>query len=123
MVAHLEADCFGRCTPGLGQGPLEARRRSHVLDGSTSGADEVMVMMTGEILGQLESTVLISALHPADDTGLGQHREVPVGRALRYASGGVQDLGDGQRPLCCGQDVDQLLSFRRIALVGRAEPN
>lgn len=122
MFAHLEPDCVGRRSSGFGQSSLESGRRSHVLNGSARSADQVMVVVAGEVLGKFEATVLICALHPADDARIGQHRQVPVRRALRYPRCGLHDLGDGQRPLGCRQHLDQLLSLRRVALLGRAEP-
>ena len=84
--------------PGrLVHGPLEPWRRDHVLHRAADGAGQVVVV-PGQVLGQLEPAVVVDAGDPADHAGLDQRGHVAVGAGLREGLVGLQDLGDRQRP-------------------------
>src|SRR3954466_5456686 len=100
--------CAGEATASRGslEGALDLRldpgRQREVLDGAAGRADQV-VMMLGQVLGQLEAGELPSAEHPPNDSGLFEQREVAVGRALGQSVLRIQQLGDAQRPTVCTQ--------------------
>ena len=91
----------GRAGDLAGRGPdglLQPGRCRDVLDRPAVGADQ-MVVVLGEVLGQLEAgevTVGDDAVH---ETRLLEHDEVPVHRALREAAAaaGLEELRDRHR--------------------------
>ena len=68
-----------------------------------------MVVVTGEVLGELPARELVGADDAVDDPGLLEHDEVPVGRALREPGPVVEDLGDRERAGRRGERVEQRL--------------
>jgi hypothetical protein len=78
LVALLFGDNPGR----FRHGPLEARRRGHVLDRPALATGQVVVM-AGQLLGQLESAVVVDTGDPPDNAGLNERGDIPVGAALR----------------------------------------
>ena len=85
-----------------GDRALEPGRRGHVLHPPARRADEVVVV-PGEVLGQLPARELVGAHDPVHDPGLLEHHEIAVHRALREAAPGLEDLGDGQRAWRLGE--------------------
>ena len=89
-----------------------ATERSRPADAGTSStrphdaADEVVVV-AGEILGQLPARELVGADDAVHDPGVLQHDEVAVHRALRESGPVVEDLGDGERPRRGDERVEQ----------------
>ena len=79
-----------------------ATERSSPADAGTSStrphvrADEVVVV-TGEILGELPARELVGADDAVHDAGFLEHHEVAVHRALREVGALVEDLGDRER--------------------------
>jgi hypothetical protein len=98
---------------------LEPGRRGHVLDHPTVGADQ-MVVMTGEVLGELEPRVLVVGDDPVHETGLLEHDEIAVHRALREVTARRQDLGNGQWPRRGREHLDDRLAVGGEALVDPA---
>ncbi len=102
--------------PGrLGQGPFESRRRGDIDDLATGVADEVMVV-TGEILGELKAPVVVGTGNPPDGLGVDQGGDVSVGRALGDGGGGRQDLGNAQGPSGRGEGFDEGSPRRGVSL-------
>ena len=122
MVGDMEPDGVSRRSPGFGERSLEARRRGHVLHRTTRSADEMVVVMAGQVLRQLEATVLVDPLNAAHDARLSEHGEVPVRRALRHTGRGRQEFGHRQWAIGGGQRFDQLLALRGVPLIGTTEP-
>ena len=83
MVVDLEARLLGRHPPRLRQRPLEPRRRRHVGHQAARRADEMVVMMAAQILGELEAAEVVVAGEATDHPRLRQRGEAAVGRALR----------------------------------------
>ena len=90
----------------------------HVAAGRT---DEVVVMF-GEVLGQLVAGEVVVGDDAMDDGGLFEHGEVPVGARLREVVGELEHLGDGQWTIGGVEDVDQGTAATRVALAELAEP-
>jgi len=84
-------------------------------DHAASGAQEVVVV-GGEVFGQLEAGELVGGDDAAHDTGLGEHGHGAVGGALGKSPGGLDDLGDGQRSTGGLEGVDQHPAPRGVAL-------
>lgn len=95
VVIRAEPGGLGHGDHGGFERSLEPVRNSEVSDEAAGRADQVVVVMIGEIFGQLKASELIGAVHAMDDTARLQDRQVSVGRALRQAAC-VQDL-------CCGE--------------------
>ena len=66
-------------------------------------AHEVVVML-GQVLGQLVPAELAGRGHPVDDTGVFEHDQVPVHRALRQRRRDAEDVGQGERTIGAGED-------------------
>ena len=106
---------------GRGDRALEPGRRGHVFDAPARRADEVVVV-TGEVLGELPACELVGAHDAVHDAGLLEHHEVAVHRALREAATGLEDLGDRQRARRLGERGDERFAVRGEALAHAAEP-
>ena len=79
------------------QRALERRRDGEVLDRTAARADQVVVVL-GEVLGQLESGELVGGHEPVHDPATLEHGEVAVGRALGERRVVGEQLGDGEGP-------------------------
>ena len=53
-----------------------------VVDPAAAATDEVVVVVAGDVLGQLEPGDVVRTGQSSHDTGLFEHREVPVQRGL-----------------------------------------
>ena len=96
MVLGAEAGGAGDRGRGRGDRALEPGRRGDVLDPPARRADEVVVV-AGEVLGELPARELVGADDAVHDAGLLEHDEVAVHRALREVGPLVEDLGDRER--------------------------
>jgi hypothetical protein len=79
-------------------------------------AHQVMVVMLGEVFGQLVVRVFVAGGDAADQAGLLEHRQVAVHRALGKTWAVTQDHRDGEWFAGLGQGVQQLAPSRRVAL-------
>ena len=80
-------------------------------------ADEVMMVMPGEILGQLVAGELVAADDPVDHAGLFEDGQVPVRRRLGQRPVACEQLRDRQWRLGRGQHPHQRAAGPGIALV------
>lgn len=106
--------------PGdLGHGVLEIglERVAHreVGDIPARGADEVVVVVIGEVFGQLEARQLIAGHDAVDHAARLQERQVPIGRALRQGTSG-EDLCRRQGPPGLLEDLDEAPTARGVSL-------
>jgi thiol-disulfide isomerase/thioredoxin len=106
MVLRAEAGAARDRGRGGGDRTLEARRRGDVLHPPARRADEVVVV-SGEILGQLPARELVGADDAVHDPGVLQHDEVAVHRALCEPGPVVEDLGNGERSRRGNERVEQ----------------
>ena len=90
--------------------------RGEVFDAAAVRAHEVM-MVAGEILGELVAREVGVGHEPVHDPRLLEHHEVPVGRALGELGPGVEDLGDRERPVGGLEHVDDEPARRREPLL------
>jgi regulator of sirC expression with transglutaminase-like and TPR domain len=98
---------------------LEPGARGHVFHHPAVRTDEV-VMVLGEVLGQLVACELTVGDDAVDQPGLLEHDQVPVDGALRQAPapGRVEDFGDRHGPAGGRQRGDDRLPVGGHALVG-----
>ena len=94
---------------------FEVCRQRDIGDPATRRANQV-VMMLGEILGQLEPRPLIGGDHPLHYARSLENGEVAVHRALGQILSPVDDLGDRQGSSRRGEHLDQPLAVRGVAL-------
>lgn len=120
MVRAGEATAPRRTFECAFDGTFDVVGEREILDGAARRADEVMVVL-GEILGELVAGELAVAEHAPDDTGLLEQREIAVRRALRESFAGGEELWDRDRSISRGQRGDDCPPIARVALVGRAE--
>jgi hypothetical protein len=119
----LRAEAAGRVdlSDGVGKRRFEARGRRDVLDGAAPGADQVVVVPR-ELLRELESSELVGRDDAVNDTDLLEQDEVSIDAALGQAVTRSQDLGDGERARCVGENIDHRGAFGSEALVETAQP-
>lgn len=118
MMARAEADLEGSQTRCFGERRLDARGGFDVGDHAAALADQVMMVAARQLLGQLEAALVVVAGHPVHDTGLGQHGQRSIRRALGEARAGRENLGHRERSLRAGEHVDERLTAAGIALLG-----
>ena len=99
---------------------LDALRSGEILDAAAVRADQVVVV-SGEVLGELVPRELVVRHDAVDDARLLEHHEVAVHRALCEAGAGFEDLRDRERSFGSRQHVDDLDAHRRHALLLFAE--
>jgi hypothetical protein len=81
-----------------------------------------VVVVLGDLLGQLKTGVLVVGRDPADHTGLLQVDKVPVGRTARQFGGVAGDVLDADGVTGGRQDVDYLPATVGVALRYPPEP-
>jgi len=120
VMDPLKADLVGNCGQGRVHRPLDADGQYEVFDRSTTSAQE-MVMVLGEVLGQLVPGELVGGGHPTHDSRLLEHRQVAVHRALGQTIVLRQDFGEGQGTIRIAQDLDEGMTVPRVALAFEAQ--
>ncbi len=100
---------------------LEPGRRVDVFDRPALDADEVVVV-AGEILGQLVAGELVVGDDPTDGPGLFEHDQVPIHRALRQLGLRVEDLVDREGPGRRPERLDDGEAVARRPLAGPGDP-
>src|SRR5699024_963772 len=98
MFRGIEAGLGGNPAGHGLQLPFELIGDGEVRDLATDSADQVVVMVVGEVVGQLEAGELVDRCDAVDHTARLEHGEVAVGRALGEIAG-FDDLGGGERSL------------------------
>ena len=83
----------GKCVVHQG---FEVRFDGEIGHGATSGADQVMVVF-GEVLGQLEPGEFIGRDNAMHNAGVFEHREVSIDRTLRKVASQFEYFGNGDR--------------------------
>lgn len=121
MAVELEPLSFRQTVQVLSDRLLECHRRRDVTDLSTVGAKQ-MVVVFGEVLGQLESGKFIVGNDPPDDAGRLKVYEVPVGRTTRKIRKVVGDVADAHRMTGGCENVDDAAPALRVPLVDTAKP-
>ena len=75
-----------------------------------------MVVVLSQVFGQFVSGVLVAADDPVHDPRLLEQPDVAVGRALRQAAAGADDLGDGEGPVAGDEGLDDGPAVGRVPL-------
>ena len=113
---------FFRHRPGrLAERPLQFRGGVYVLHLPAGRTDEV-VMVTGELLGELEATVVVGAGNPAHDADVDESGHVPIGTALGKLRCRSDDLRNRERPAGRRQCLHEHPSQVRVTLVHLGQP-
>jgi hypothetical protein len=120
VLAHGEAAVLGHRGQRRAERALEVVGDREVLHAAAGRADEVVVVL-GEVLGQLEAGELVARDDAVDHTGALEDPEVPVRRALGEVTGGPEQLGEGDRPLGLLQRLDERAPVGGVALVVRPQ--
>ncbi len=76
----------------------------------------MVVVLSGDILGQLEASVFVGGDDPMHHTHRLEQREIPVDRRLRQGSIPFEQLVDGGRGISGGEQLDDGLSAAGVAL-------
>ena len=92
-----EGDPLGDPAERLVERRLEVGRKGEVLDLPAAGADPVMMVVLGELLGQLEAGEVRAGDEAVHDTGAFEDGDAPVGGALRQLPSPLEELGERQR--------------------------
>lgn len=121
MAVELEPLGIGELVELLGDGALEGRRRGDVAHLAAVGAQEVVVVL-GEVFGQLEPGELVVGGDPSDHAGGLEVDQVAVGRAPRKVGESEGDVADVHRVAGTGQQADNGSAPLRVALVDAAKP-
>ncbi len=97
MGFPLESSRRGSALEFIVEQMLEFIAESDIENGSAVGANQVVVMSSGDGLGQLESGMIIARDDAMHHTGFLQNSEVPVGRTLRQPRRHFQESDDRER--------------------------
>src|SRR4051812_16204600 len=92
---------------------LELVGDGEVFDVAASAADEVVVVL-GEVLGQLVPSEVVPGDDATHDAGALEHGQVPVGRALREVAAVLEQLGDAEGAVRSFELVDQRPALRGV---------
>gem|GEM_PF-912686 len=106
MMIDAEAGAARRSRGRHRDGSLQGFRRGHVFDQPAARADQ-MVVMAGELFGQLVAGVVIVGDDAPHDPGTLEHYEVAVGGALCQPDPLPEDLGNGERSVGSREDLDE----------------
>ena len=114
MAGRLEVLGPGGLRDGLGDAPLKADGKGDVCYPSAARAQQVM-MMLGQVLGELEAGELVAGRDAADDPGGLQVDEMTVGGAARQVRQAAGDLPDADGVVRAGEQADDRPSPGRWA--------
>ena len=114
MMDALELAAAGDSFERALDGGLDVGGEGEILDGAARRADEVMVVF-GEILGELVTGELATAVDSPDYARLLEQGEVAVGGALRKALARSEQLGDRHGSIGGRKHGDDGSSVRRVA--------
>lgn len=118
---RLEAEVDRQLVDRAADLALEGRAGRHVGDLAAADTEEVVVMF-GEVLGQLEARELVTRRDPAHHSGALQVNEVPVGRAAGELRQAVSDVTDADRVAGVGQELDKSAAPRGVPQVRSSQP-
>ena len=122
MALGAEAGRAGDGGRGGGDRSFEPGRCGNVLDHAARRADQV-VMVAGEVFGELPPRELVGAHDAMHDAGLLEHHEVAVHRALREPGTPIEHLGDGEGSGRGGERVDQHFAVGGEPLAHTPQPS
>jgi hypothetical protein len=120
VTLRLEALGVGELADGLGDGLLEAGGEGDV-DHLAAGDAQQVMMVLGEVLGELEAGELVVGGHAPDDAGRLQVGQVPVGGATGQLGKALGDVADADRVTGADQQVDDGPPPGGVALVHPAQ--
>jgi zinc/manganese transport system substrate-binding protein len=121
MMVGVERVLLGHPTQREVELPFDVVGEGEVTHRAAVGADQ-MVVMFGQVFGQLVSSELVGRDDAVDHPGLLEYPEVAIGRGLRQRRLAFEDAGDRQGSIDGGQHIDQRLTPTRIALIQYRQP-
>lgn len=95
MVLQFEHRRLRHFAQSLVERPLGGCRQGHIGDLPTRGADEVVVMVVGDLFTQLVMGVLVTHRDLADQASVFEHGEIAVHRTLGQGWFTTKDHRDG----------------------------
>jgi len=116
VAVGLESLGFGEAIELPGDGAFESLRRWNVAHLPATRTQE-MVMVFGEILGQLEPREFVVGSDAPDDSGRLEVEEVPIGGASGEVGKLFSDVVDADGMAGAGEQPDDGAPAARIALV------
>lgn len=117
MVFAAERSQGGNCLECMVKLVFELVWQRHVEHEPTFGAHQMMVMRSGDFFGELEAGMVGRRHDSMDDSGLFEHDQVSVGRALGESIPRLKHAGNRQRRVCGGEGFDKRSSIAGVALV------
>ena len=120
MAVGLESLSGCQLVHGQRDLALEVRARRHVGDLAAAHAQQ-MVMVLGEVLGQLEPGELVAGSDPAHESGRLQVGQMAIGRAARQLGEPVGDVADAHRVPGVTEQLDDGAASGRVALLDEAQ--
>lgn len=116
MPCHLEvALLLGQPSRGI-QCTLQPGKGVDIYDRAARAAHQVVVMVTGEPLTELESRLVGARGNARHDSGLDQNGEVSVSGTLRQGRRHLENLRDTERARRGGQRRDKFSSAFGVPL-------
>ena len=122
MVLGSEPTRRGELPDGVGQALLDAPRWFEILDRAAGDADQMVVMVAGQLLGEFEAGELVAPHHPTHHAGLLENGQGAVGGALGQLPAVGDQLSGGEWPAGFGQGVDEGAPTRGVAMVDPPQP-
>src|SRR5580704_14971808 len=122
VAMGLEALGAGEVADGLGDAVLDAGGQGDVGDFPAADTDQVVVV-SGQVLGELEPGELVIGGDAADQPGGFQVGQVPVSGAARQAWKPVGDIADADRMASADEQADDRPPPAGVALIDTAQPS
>jgi len=120
VTVRLETLRLGELLNSAGDASLEFRRRRHVGDLPAAHTQQMMVVL-GEILGELETSELVVGRHSPHEAGALEVDEVAIGRAARKLRQLAGDVTDADGVPGGGEQLDDSAPAGRVSLIDAAK--
>lgn len=121
VTVRLETLCIGESFDGGCHIAFEGRGGGHIDDSAAVGAQEVVVVL-GELLGQLVASELVIGRDPPHHPGDLKVEEVTVGGTARKIGQSIGDIPDADGMTGVDQQADDGSAAGCVALIGPAKP-
>lgn len=106
---------------GRGHRPFELGRGLDICNVAAFGADEMVVVPTGQVLRQFVPRVFVARDDAVHDAGGLEDDEISVRGTLRQRPRGCEDLRDREGSVRPGERIDQRPSVGRDTLIRNTE--
>jgi hypothetical protein len=106
VIIEREACSFRRPTEGAFERSFKLVGQSEVADVTTRRADQMVMVMIGEALGEFEPSMIVVGNDPCDGADLFEYGEVAVHARLREAAVDLENLQDRHRTGTAAEHCD-----------------